>query len=255
MEGSRFQCLRWRQYGLRPSAFIAPVRFVNFLRKRSGTKFKLLDIGCGNHSPSLTKYWFPGCVYHGVDCVQYNNSERDVELIDSFYCLDLNRSDLRELPDASFDVVIASHVIEHLEDGMRAVRGLAAKVAANGDFYLEFPSPRSLKFPSARHTLYFHDDPTHVRPYSAEEVATIVMQCGLKVVAAGRRRYLPYLMLLPLAIVREIYSLVRYRQLEGPPLYDLLGYANYVYAVKDGMQMPVNRSESGSEVYQPDMTL
>ncbi|MDO7887161.1 hypothetical protein [Hymenobacter cheonanensis] len=32
----------------------------------AGKSFRLLDIGAGNHSASVTKKWYPSCEYYGV---------------------------------------------------------------------------------------------------------------------------------------------------------------------------------------------
>ena len=46
----------------------------------------------------------------------------------------------------------------------------------DGCIYIEFPSVRSLNLPSMRGALNFCDDKTHLRIYSIQEVANILLQ-------------------------------------------------------------------------------
>lgn len=61
-------------------------RYVSHLRNKP---IKILDVGCGNRSPQLTKKYFPYCEYHGIDREIYNLTETDLKLMDKFYILDL----------------------------------------------------------------------------------------------------------------------------------------------------------------------
>jgi 2-polyprenyl-3-methyl-5-hydroxy-6-metoxy-1,4-benzoquinol methylase len=92
-----------------------------FVRRRlSVAAPRILDIGCGNHSPTTTKRWFPGCHYSGADIQQYNNSEADLAAMDAFYPVGLDGSGYEAIPDNSFDFVILNHVIEHMAPPPRA---------------------------------------------------------------------------------------------------------------------------------------
>jgi SAM-dependent methyltransferase len=147
--------------------------------------------------------------------------------MEKLFIADLDRDDLSELPDAHFDVIVMSHVIEHVWDGLPAVARLTKKLAPGGRIYIEFPSVRSL---ASRRRLGFCDYPTHVRVYDVKEVANVLLANGLKVITAGRRREWLRVALFPLAIPSNIKTLLSSGRLTGAGLWDLCGLADFVYA-------------------------
>jgi SAM-dependent methyltransferase len=84
-------------------------------------------------------------------------------------------------PDASMDAVTCLHLVEHL----RELRPLMAEVARllkpGGRAFFETPHPRSLTLPSSGgwFPLNFHDDATHVRLVSADDLARAAARAGL----------------------------------------------------------------------------
>jgi 2-polyprenyl-3-methyl-5-hydroxy-6-metoxy-1,4-benzoquinol methylase len=137
-----------------------------------------LDVGCGNHSPSITKRWFPRWSYYGLDRDEQGLDERDRAALSGYYRLDLERDPLTDLPREFFDVVVMAHVIEHLPDGLEVAGRLVETLRPGGRIYIEFPSVRSLALPSMPGTLHFCDDPTHVRVYDVREVANALLAAG-----------------------------------------------------------------------------
>jgi hypothetical protein len=81
-----------------------------------------------------------------------------------------------------------------------------------------------------RDTLNFYDDPTHVRLYNVKEVSDIVSNAGCHVLKSGIRRHWPIILLLPLAIVHQT---IKYGYVPGGVFWDLLGFAEFVFARKD----------------------
>lgn len=192
----------------------------------------MLDVGCGNHSPTLARHWFPGAEYHGLDREDYNNTDLDRERVHRLYRLDLATTPLDLLPGAYFDVIVMAHVLEHLPNGLEVVAALATKLAPRGDFYLEFPSPRSLQLPSGRDSLHFCDDDTHQRIYSLLDVVNVLLRHDCRIVYAGRRRSLAGIAAGLLSLPFQAWSVLRHRRLWGPPLWELAGFADCVYAVR-----------------------
>jgi len=80
-----------------------PMKFQYVRRRLSSPSLRILDIGCGNHSPSTTKRWFPGCHYTGADIERDNNSDQDVAAMDAFYLLGTDGSGYAAIPDGSYD--------------------------------------------------------------------------------------------------------------------------------------------------------
>ena len=209
-----------------------PYRFREIHRRHGDRPFRLLDVGAGNHSASVAKRWFPNCHYAGIDRDRnYHNDAADFAAMDEFFELDLTKLDFAAIPDASYDVLLLAHVIEHLENGDDVLRGLVPKLKPGGMIYVEFPGPQSLKFPSKKGTLNFHDDDTHVRVFDANEVAGILRGCGLEIVKAGTRRDLRGILLMPVFAVR---AKQKHGYVPGGVFWDLFGFADQVLAVKPG---------------------
>ena len=192
--------------------------------------FRLLDIGCGNHSPSKTKRIFPNCEYHGLDLDKtYNNDARDFEVAQAFYEVDLTKLDYSIIPDNYFDFIRMAHVIEHLYNGDEVLKNLLPKLKAGGYFYIEYPGKKSLKLPSMHGTLNFHDDPTHVRVYLIEELHSIFETAGCKILRSGTRRNPWNIMATP---ARAIFSLIKKGKLEANVFWDITGFAEYLFVQK-----------------------
>ena len=176
----------------------------------------------------MTKYWFPHSSYVGLDRDDYNNSPADYAVMESFIKVDLETDALDLVEDRSFDLVMMSHVIEHLHNGEDVIVRLARKLRPGGYLYLECPSERSLRLPSGVDCLNFFDDPTHVRIYNLPQVCSFA---GLRVLDSGIRRdriraVLSATILLP----KQIVSLMKHRKLYGPALWDLVGFGQFAIA-------------------------
>ena len=203
-----------------------PPKF-NLVRKiYKGKKIAVLDVGCGNNSPMVTKYWFPDCFYAGVDRdPYYNNSEEALELIDQFFEIDLDDGNLDAIPNDTYDLIIMTHIIEHLIEGDKVMVELIKKLKKGGHMYIEYPSFKSVKLPSMRGTLNFFDDDTHRRIYTQVELYNLFIKHDCHVVKGGTRRYWIFVLLTP---IRMLWDLVRYRYVNGSVLWDLMGFAEYI---------------------------
>lgn len=213
------------------SYIFMPVKFKCFYREYRDREFRILDVGCGNHSPRETKKSFPKCEYHGIDKGVYNNDDEDFALMKKFYDIDLAQDapKLDAVPDGYFDVVVFSHVIEHLENGAEVLRNLARKVKTGGKIYVEFPSLRSLALPSMKGTLNFYDDSSHVRIFQPREIEDILGRERFEIIKSGPRRDVLRIVLTPLAV---FYSLFKFGRVKAAVLWDLTGFADIVYARK-----------------------
>jgi ubiquinone/menaquinone biosynthesis C-methylase UbiE len=193
-------------------------------------EFKLLDVGSGNHSASKTKSLFPNCEYHGIDLQKdFHNDERDYVAMHAFYEMDLTKLNFSEIPDNYFDFIRMAHVIEHLKNGDEVIKGLLSKLKKGGYIYIEYPGKKSLTLPSMNETLNFYDDPTHVRVYSVKEVAGILKENNFQIISSGTRRNPAFIAAMPF---RVILSLIKRKKLVGNMFWDLLGFAEFVFARK-----------------------
>lgn len=203
-----------------------------FLKKSFGNRsFKLLDIGAGNHSASKTKWLFPNCQYYGLDLSKdYNNDEKDFAVMEEFYEMDLTKLQFSQIPNDFFDGICIAHVIEHLFNGDLVVQGMLSKLKPGGRIYIEYPGAKSTKLPSMHGSLNFHDDTSHVRVYSVPEVEGILKSNGFTILHSGTRRNFYYIAAMPFRILGHWMKGAR---LQGNIFWDLLGFAEFVWAKKN----------------------
>ncbi len=211
------------------SGFVSKISFLN--RSFGKKKFRLLDIGAGNHSASKIKNVFPDCEYHGVDLERdYNNSASDFALMSGFYEMDLTRLDMSSIPDNYFDGIWMVHVIEHLYNGDEVILKLLPKLVSGGYLYIEYPGIKSTKLPSMHGSLNFKDDHTHVRVYSVKELTVLLEQNNCKVLKGGTRRNIWFILSMPFRIIG---FWMRGKKLQGNIFWDFLGFAEYVWVRKN----------------------
>jgi SAM-dependent methyltransferase len=227
---------------LRIAMHVCPTKFIYARGKLPTSPLRILDVGCGNNSPSTTKKWFPNCHYSGVDIQQYNNSEDDMKAMDEFYLVGVDGSGYSAIPDASYDFIILHHVVEHMRDPKPALTTICSKLKPGGYIWVAFPSLRSLALPSAEGTLQFCDDVTHVYVPDIREISNILLRCGVSVIHAGRSRSFARELLgaalLPWAFANK---LIR-GKFSGKGLWYILGFEDHVF----GHRNSVNQPESGA---------
>ncbi len=207
---------------------LASPRLAVLERQFGRRRFSLLDVGCGNHSATFTKRFFPECCYHGLDSSRdYNNSQEDFLLMEEFYEVNLAELDYTAIPNDYFDAISMSHVIEHLPNALEVLPALSKKLKPGGIMYIEWPHPRSVSLPSMRDCLNFYDDPTHLRLYLLTEVCNALRDAGVTPRRGGTRRNWWYLVFSPVLIPLRVW---KRGHLTGPDLWDWAGFAQYVVA-------------------------
>jgi len=196
---------------------------------------RILDVGCGNHGPRITKRYLPECEYHGVYNERWNLDAADDRCIDRLFRLDLNESGaLGAVPDAAYDAVICSHLLEHLDAPRRVFDGLADKVKPGGVFYAETPAERSLRLPRAergwmgfRGCLSFYDDDTHTGLVDLGPPAAALAEAGWSVRGPRARWMWRRVLLFPCYCVG---CLLFKGFIPASVLWDVTGFAKYVVA-------------------------
>ncbi|MEO6801806.1 MAG: methyltransferase domain-containing protein [Granulicella sp.] len=214
---------------MRIAMHVCPTKFLYARRRLSAGTPRILDIGCGNNSPSTTKHWFPGSHYSGADIQKYNNNDEDIAAMDDFYILGTDGSGYSEIPDSSYDFVILHHVIEHMPMPAPILTMICSKLKPGGYIWIAFPSLRSLSLPSAEGSLQFCDDPTHVYVPDVREVSNILLGNGVKVLHAGRTEHLTRsiigALILPWALLRRVVT----GRLSCKGLWYILGFEDHVF--------------------------
>lgn len=206
-------------------------KFYYLQRSFGQKKFTLLDVGAGNHSASRTKSLFPNCEYSGIDLNRdANNDEKDFAAMNAFYEMDVTHLQFDNIPDNHFDFIRMTHIIEHLHNGDEVIKGLLPKLKTHGYLYIEYPGEKSTRLPSMQGTLNFYDDPTHVRIYSVKELATLLTSWNCRVLSSGTRRSWIFLLSTPF---RVISNLLKGKRPQGNMFWDLLGFAEFIFAQKN----------------------
>lgn len=184
---------------------------------------RILDVGAGADDGRLAKRYWPGCVVEGVNILDRPKDGG----FDAYHQVDLNRSGLEFLDPGSFDYVVSSHLIEHLDDGLKIVDQMAELVRAGGLIYLEWPSLESQSFPVRGLGLHFRDDDTHVRTYALDLVVDRLRRSGFEILRAGHRRHLGRMLFAPLLALRRSLAL---RRLVLYDFWDVTGFCLVVRA-------------------------
>lgn len=89
---------------------------------------RVLDVGCGNNSPVMTKFFAPGIYYVGVDVGDYNNTSESLRVADEYHVFapEYFADGINNL-DGEFDAVISSHNIEHNNFPFKTLKAMCHK--------------------------------------------------------------------------------------------------------------------------------
>jgi SAM-dependent methyltransferase len=120
----------------------------------------ILDVGCGNNSPSQTKAVLPDCQYTGIDIGDYNQTRPNCADVYVVTTPERFAESIAEL-GCSFDAVISSHNLEHCNDRQATLLAIMKAARPGGRLYLSFPCEQSTGFPRRKGTLNYYDDLSH----------------------------------------------------------------------------------------------
>ncbi len=143
---------------------------------------RILDVGCGpGWNLAHFAEHYPGLELYGVDLL-----EHAPETI-TYRRVNLDHEPL-PFPSSHFDIVMMTHVIEHLHHPTAIAREIGRVLAPGGWCYIEAPNWRA----TARPWACFWDDPTHVRPWSNNGFHSLLTEyIGVRIEAIGTRRNWP----------------------------------------------------------------
>jgi methionine biosynthesis protein MetW len=150
--------------------FAGPERVELFRRYVGGPGRRVLDLGC--RDGSLTRAYADGNEIVGVD------ADREALAAAATLGIETRWADLDEpldFEDASFDVVVAGELLEHLRDPRRVVDDARRVLRQGGAFVASVPNAYRLKnrvrFLLGRDP---EDDPTHLQMFSPGDVRSLL---------------------------------------------------------------------------------
>jgi len=196
----------------------------------------ILDVGCGHNSFNICKKYFLFDNYDGIDKEIWQGKDDDYKDLTHLFLIDLEteQEKIDHLNDTYYDLILMSHVIEHLSNGDEVIEKLLPKLSKNGVIYIETPSVKTLTYPSGIGFFNFHDDSTHRKVYSYRDLSNLLIINNCKVVKAGIRRdpvrlifYSPFYL-----VWNILYSLPFNKKWDVRGLWDFFGIAQFVLARK-----------------------
>jgi 2-polyprenyl-3-methyl-5-hydroxy-6-metoxy-1,4-benzoquinol methylase len=150
--------------------FAGPERIELFRRYVGGPGRRVLDLGC--RDGSLSRAYASGNEIVGVD------ADREALAAAAALGIETQWADLDEplaLDEATFDVVVAGELLEHLRDPARLVADVRRVLRPGGTFVASVPNAFRLKnrvrFLLGRDP---EDDPTHLQMFSPRDVRKLL---------------------------------------------------------------------------------
>jgi SAM-dependent methyltransferase len=150
--------------------FAGPERAELFRRYVGGPGRRVLDLGC--RDGALTREFAAGNEVVGVD------ADRDALAEAQKLGIETRWADLDEplpFPDASFDVLVAGELLEHLRDPRQLVAEARRVLRPGGTLVASVPNAYRLKnrlrFLAGRKP---EDDPTHLQMFTADDVGKLL---------------------------------------------------------------------------------
>ncbi len=180
-------------------------RFYAILARRHGKRGgRLLEIGSGlGHLVGQLEDTFQT---NGVDLNHWAIKESKSVVQKT----DLQTASAQDLPfaDASFNVVIIKHIVEHLPDPARAIREIGRVMAPGGILILATPNLSSLLKSWKGERWIGYQDPTHISLKPPEEWLGFIREAGFSPVRVFADGFwdVPYLSVIPKQIQKLFFG-------------------------------------------------
>ena len=208
---------------------------LNQLYKKIPPTGSVLDVGCfGFAQVHLANKLGVGSLHHsGVD---YCDVKEELPPGYVFRKADLSKEPF-PFEDDQFDLVVASHIIEHVSNPIELFAECARVCKPGGYIYVEAPSERSLLLPGMPFerdkffSLSFYDDPTHLaRPWTPQSYYRLAKYFSCTPIKVGYVTSIGHRLLFPF---RLIYALItRNGLLLELSVRGAVGWASFLVAMK-----------------------
>lgn len=194
---------------------------------------RLLDVGCGSGDLlRIIKELRPDLEIYGTDIIKSEQLPNYVH----FFKSDLNKK--IRYKSSQFDVIISTHVLEHLEKHEVCVKEMSRVAKKGALLYIEVPSTRSVLLPSFSSIgnsqdvpINFYDDYSHLRPYTRRSLYSLATHFDFSIIKTGYVRHLGGLLFSPLFFIGAVLMGKRIFLLHA--IWNVVGWACYCYAKKD----------------------
>lgn len=190
---------------------------------------RVLDVGCLGW-----KLWAqrPDLQHSGCDIEQTTTTPEGVE----YRLCDIDSGPL-PWPDDHFDLVVAAHVIEHVDHPLHLGSEMVRVCRPGGHVYVEAPSERAafgLPLVTAPHAFLSHwDDPTHRRPWTPRAFYRLLLCHGCRPIDWGHETSWRSRLLFPYTLAASL--LARDWDRLTREWWKVIGFAAYGLAVKPPM--------------------
>jgi len=203
------------------------VRFLDGLKAHS----KILDVGCGERWPLMSKRVRPDCYYIGLDIHDFDDVHMPSQAADQYVVAakDDFASSIESF-SGQIDAVISAHNLEHCNAPASVLRAMCTALRPDGLLYLSFPSQDSIAFPKRKGTLNFYDDPTHRNILDLTSIMRTIEEQGLTV-RFSAKRYRPFLLMLVGLVLEPISALTR-KVMPLGTTWALYGFETVIWAQK-----------------------
>ena len=169
----------WYGGGLHPKHRLT--RYHDFFLARVHAGDRVLDLGCGNGALADDLARERKALVTGID--QDRAAIRAAQTAHAGAGVTFIEGDARRLPGASFDVVILSNILEHLDDRVGFLRDTVERTGA-ARLLIRVPLfERDWRVPLKRELgVDFRLDPTHRTEYTLEQFDAEITDAGLVIV-------------------------------------------------------------------------
>lgn len=161
------------------------VEFIEWLRRKSEffanpKEVRIAEIGCGSGG-ILKAFDMIGCHCTGCDfdeaCINYGQSQN----------LDLRIGDEKSLDEANYDLIICSHLLEHLRRPDLFLTSLKSLLKDDGMCFCAIPGVLQFHRSETNFDFQKYLQNAHLHHFSKETLSAVATRCGFEVVAADER--------------------------------------------------------------------
>jgi 2-polyprenyl-3-methyl-5-hydroxy-6-metoxy-1,4-benzoquinol methylase len=142
---------------------------------------RVLDIGCGNGSLAYDMAEKAGAIVTGIELSE-NNHREAVERFSHPRVAYIHGDALQDLPDNSFDTVVMSNVLEHLEDRVEFLRHVQKRISTGRLLFRVPMYERDWRVPLMEEIgIDYRLDSSHYIEYTQETFIEELAAAGLEV--------------------------------------------------------------------------